>query len=172
MNISHAITSATATSRVVTATSEDAAISTTASKSVPAPKVVDLSSKPLEKTQTYFTGSKQVASSKNAMPENKKPHKTRFAIASQIKLDILNDLDNKVSTIAEVCWKYGVHRNAVGGWKKQREKIRREVEEEGRAKKKCALQDDCLMRIRLGIWAFYELNESLPKSLKLPITHE
>jgi transposase-like protein len=106
------------------------------------------------------------------MPENKKPCKTRVAIASQIKLDILNDLDNKVSTIAEVFRKYGVHHNAVGGWKNQWEKIRREVEEEGHANKKCVLQDDGLMRIRLDIEAFYELNETLPKSLKLPIMGE
>ena len=52
------------------------------------------------------------------MLKSKKLCKTRITITSQIELDILNDLDNKVSTIAEVCRKYGVHRNVVGGWKK------------------------------------------------------
>ena len=46
------------------------------------------------------------------------------------KLDILNKLDNKVSTIAAVCDKYGMHCNAVGRWKKNWDNIRKQVEEE------------------------------------------
>jgi transposase-like protein len=93
-------------------------------------------------------------------------------LTNQQKLDILNDSDKKVSTITAICDKYGVHRNTVGQWKKDSDKIRKEVEEEGRANKRRTFSDDGLRRVRHGIRAFYELNETLPKSLKLPRTRE
>lgn len=64
-----------------------------------------------------------------------------------------------------------MHHNAVGQWKKNRDNIRKQVEEE-RANKKQALADDGLSRVRLGIKAFYELNETLPRSFKIPLTRE
>ena len=109
---------------------------------------------------------------KKAKPAPKKNHKTRVQLTNQQKLDILNELDKKVSTITAIRDKYGVHCNAVGQWKKDRDNMRKEVEEEGRANKKIAIGDDGLRRVRHGIRALYELNKTLPKSLKLPLRRE
>ena len=45
------------------------------------------------------------------MPRTKNLHTTRVDITSQMKLDTLNDFDNKVSNIAAVCQKYNVPNN-------------------------------------------------------------
>jgi hypothetical protein len=58
-------------------------------------------------------------------------------LTNQQKLDILNELNKKVSTITAIFDKYGVHRNTVGQWKKDRDNIRKEVERrDGRIRRK------------------------------------
>jgi len=136
------------------------------------PTIALTTTEPMKKAQTTLAGSKQKATEDNAKPAPKKKCKTKVVLTNQQKLDILNELDNKVITIAAVCDKYGMHHNAVGRWKKNWDNFRKQVEEEGPANKKKASADDGLRRVRLGIRAFYELNETLPKSLKLPLTRE
>ena len=80
------------------------------------------------------------------------------------KLDILTQLDDKVSTVGGIVQKYGIHCNSIANWRKNQDKIQSQVEDEGQANKRRAVRDDGLMRVRVGIRSFYELNESLPKN--------
>jgi len=78
------------------------------------------------------------------------------------KLDILTQLDDKVSTIGGIVQKYGIHCNSIANWRKDRDKIQ-SLEDEGQANMHRAVHDDGLMRVRIAICSFYELNESLTK---------
>ena len=47
-----------------------------------------------------------------------------------------------------------------------------EVEEQGRVKKKKTLTNDGFKRVKDWLYAFYELNNTMPKDLKIPIARE
>ncbi len=47
-----------------------------------------------------------------------------------------------------------------------------EVEEQGRVKKKKTLTNDGFKRVKDWLYAFYELNNTMPKDLKIPITRD
>ncbi len=103
---------------------------------------------------------------------SQKQKSQNFGLTAAEKLDILTQLDDKVSTIGGIVQKYGIHCNSIANWRKDRDKIHSQVEDEGQANKRRAVRDDGLMRVRVGIRSFYELNESLPKKLRTPITRE
>merc|ERR1719232_1091683 len=48
--------------------------------------------------------------------------------------------------------------------------MRKEVEDEGKGKKKRLYPNDGLKRIKAELRAFYDLNETMPEDLKIPIT--
>jgi hypothetical protein len=113
---------------------------------------------------------KAPAPSKTRSSQKRKSQNVGLTAAE--KLDILTQLDDKVSTIGGIVQKYGIHCNSIANWRKDRDKIQSQVKNEGRANKRQAVCDDGLMRVRVGIRSFYELNESLPKKLRIPITCE
>ena len=67
--------------------------------------------------------------------------------------------------------KHNVPRNTLTGWRKRREALAKQAEE-GYSKKQRLVLNDGLKRIKDGIRAFYDLNSSMPKGLKIPITRE
>ena len=69
-----------------------------------------------------------------------------------------------------LCKKHGTNRTSVGKWKALRPQIEKQIEDQYRGAMSRMIRDDGLLRIKDGIRAFYELNNSMPKALKLPIT--
>ena len=65
----------------------------------------------------------------------------------------------------------GVSQSTITRWV-QREKDFLKAKEQGRGKKKATYEKDGLIRIKLDLMTFYELNEKMPDALKLPITGE
>ena len=111
-------------------------------------------------------------------PEPKKPRygkgkqKAKYNVfTTQQKLDILDEIDRKESTVGAILKKHNVPRNMLTGWRKNREALAKQVEE-GHSKKQRLVLNNGLKRIKDGIRAFYDLNSSMPKGLKIPITRE
>ena len=85
---------------------------------------------------------------------------------------IWNQLDRKEITVDEACLKYNLSSNTVHNWRKDRENIEKQVEEEGRPEKKRVMVDDGLGRIQEGVKAFYDDNQDLPEGHKQPLTRK
>ena len=113
-----------------------------------------------------------------ANPKTKKPRycpgkrKTTYNVfTTQQKLDILYEIDRRETTVAAIRKKHNVPKQTLTGWRRKREAMRKAVEE-GALKKRRLYINDGLKRINDGLRAFYDLNESMPKALKIPITRE
>ena len=63
----------------------------------------------------------------------------------------------------------GVSQSTITRWVK-REKDLLKAKDQGRGKKKATYEKDGLIRIKLDLMRFYELNEKMPDALKLPIS--
>mmetsp|Transcript_10728 Transcript_10728/g.26474 ORF Transcript_10728/g.26474 Transcript_10728/m.26474 type:complete len:399 (+) Transcript_10728:76-1272(+) len=106
----------------------------------------------------------------NPTPKVRKAYKKRVEFLHQDKLNILDEIDSKVTTEAVIREKYGISRCTIHNWKKSREKIRVEVEDKGRGEKMRIDRCDGLQRVKDGLYAFYELNNTLPETMKVQIT--
>lgn len=62
-----------------------------------------------------------------------------------------------------LCDKHGTNRTSVGKWKALRPEIEKQIEHQRRGAMTQIREDDGLLRIKDGIRAFYELNNSMPK---------
>lgn len=97
-------------------------------------------------------------------------HKPHTNLTNREKLVILDKLDRNEITAGEACVKYSLHRNTMPNWRKDREKIEKQVEEEGRPEKKRVRVDDGLGCIQAGVKEFYDENQAQPEELKQPLT--
>ncbi len=48
----------------------------------------------------------------------------------------------------------------------------KQIKGERRGDMKRQLNTDGLKRVKVGLYKFYELNDTMPKSLRIPLTHE
>lgn len=154
---------------------KQAAPTEASNSSPPAParvsSVINLSTTK-KRTQTTSLGGKSTDKSGNKRVATKRLATGRKRYTSQEKLHILDEIARKETTQTAVCKEYGCEKTSVRRWKNERAKLEEAVAEEGRAKMKANLKNDPLRRVKDGVRAFYELNNTMPKDLKIPITRE
>jgi hypothetical protein len=78
------------------------------------------------------------------MNKRSRSHKPRTNLSNKQKIMILNQLDRKEILVGKACLKYNLSSNTVSNWRKDRENIEKQVEEEGRPEKKRVMVDDGL----------------------------
>ena len=98
--------------------------------------------------------------------------KRRIELTIDQKLDILDEIERKEMTQNDICKKHNTTKSTVTNWKKNRAALEKAQKEMHRGKKKHIYEKDGLNRIKDGLLAFYELNEIMPRALKLPITRK
>mmetsp|Transcript_14544 Transcript_14544/g.31052 ORF Transcript_14544/g.31052 Transcript_14544/m.31052 type:complete len:103 (+) Transcript_14544:812-1120(+) len=69
-----------------------------------------------------------------------------------------------------LCNKQGTNCTSVGKWKALQPEIEKQIEDQRRGAMTQMREDDGILQIKDGIRAFYELNNSMPKALKIQIT--
>lgn len=110
---------------------------------------------------------KKTPSSKNIKKQSRKEART-FS-NNNFKKEVLEyaDLNGTDSALS----KYKISKQSLSQWKQKRDIINHMVEttHSGGEKKRIRIKDG-LRRIRLGILAFYDLNQTMPKDLQINIT--
>mmetsp|Transcript_12391 Transcript_12391/g.21463 ORF Transcript_12391/g.21463 Transcript_12391/m.21463 type:complete len:383 (-) Transcript_12391:294-1442(-) len=92
--------------------------------------------------------------------------KERVELTNRQKLAILDEIDRKITSQKAVVAKYGINRNTIYYWRKNKDMIKQSIEEEGRGDMKRVQANDGLMRIRDGVRAFFDVGAYL----NLPLT--
>ena len=133
--------------------------------------VIDLTAQK-KRIQTLLPGTKAVGDGPDSKECKKASPKKYQVFLNQDKLNILDEIDRKESTQIAICARHGVSRVSIGTWQKNRDEFKRVVVEEGRANLKRLHCNDPLKQVKDKVRTFYELNESMPKDLKIPITCE
>lgn len=85
------------------------------------------------------------------------------------KLAILEEVDRKHESQEAIAARLGTTRKSIAMWKKDREKMKRQVSEEGRGQMS-RMHSDGLKRIKDELKAFKDLNDNMPEDLKITIT--
>ena len=89
------------------------------------------------------------------------------------KLNILSEYRKKTSSRAGIISKYNCSKSSLSRWKKMESQLKEELaKSRGGGATKRLNSNDGLCRVKNGLLNFYELNESMPKALKIPITRE
>ena len=88
----------------------------------------------------------------------------------KFKLQVLRFLEVPGNTVAAAEMQFKVSKQCISNWKLQKSAIEAACELNPKAKR--VVKNDPLLRIKIGIIAFYELNKSMPNDAKLPITGE
>lgn len=104
-----------------------------------------------------------------AFKQTKKAPKT-FSLKR--KLEILDEIDKGVDSQAAIIRRENTSKSAIFRWKADREKMRQQVDEDHRGDLTRQLKIDGLKRVKDGIYKFYELNDTMPKSLRIPLTRK
>lgn len=113
----------------------------------------------------------ETSKSKKKQRADGEPMKHReFSI--QEKLDILEKLRTKRLTVDIICRQHGCSKSSVKRWKKNEADWKAELTKHMGGKSKRLNVHDGLKRVKDGLHEFYDLNHSMPKDLKLPITRE
>ena len=130
----------------------------------------ETSKKKKKKKQITLDGKKPASNDGAKRATKKRKERVEFTIDE--KLNILKEIDKKEMTQVQICAKYKTTKSTVTGWKRNRAQLEQAQQEQYRGKKKQMYQNDGLKRVKDGLVAFYELNENMPKALKLPITRK
>ena len=123
-------------------------------------------------TQLTLSGKKQSKVPKKAAAGTTKKRKKRQEFSIAEKLQILDELNKGLSQQKQIIAKYNTNRVSVSTWKKQRAQLEKQLDEELRGGRKKMFINDPLKRIKHGVRMFYDLNETMPKALKIPITRK
>jgi hypothetical protein len=101
-----------------------------------------------------------------------KPRKPRTTFTIEQKIFILDEIKKGLSSQERIIAKHNTNRGSVARWKRDRSILEKQLKEELRGNKKRVFSNDPLKRIKHGIRMFYDLNDSMPKALKIPITRK
>eukprot|EP00984_Skeletonema_dohrnii_P031549 scaffold24154_cov78-Skeletonema_dohrnii-CCMP3373.AAC.1 len=104
-------------------------------------------------------------SNENAAKRTSKPPK-RFTM--KFKKEVLDFLDTPGNSVRAAMRRFEISKQNISNWKKSRPEIEKACKMNPNAKR--ANSNDPLLRIKIGILAFYELNQSMPKDGKINIT--
>ena len=105
-------------------------------------------------------------------PKTMKSKGKRQNFSLKRKLELLEEVESKRSSQQEVLKREGIARTSFNRWRKNKDNIMRQVEDDYRGKLKRQLHVDGLKRVKDGIHKFYDLNDTMPKSLRIPLTRE
>lgn len=111
----------------------------------------------------------------NSKPKAFKPlvkKKAPKTFSLKRKLEILDEIDKGVLTQAAIIKRENTSKSAIFRWRADREKMRHQVDEDHRGDLKRQLKIDGLKRVKDGIYKFYDLNDTMPKSLRIPLTRK
>lgn len=101
------------------------------------------------------------------------PKKERKEFTHEEKLAILDEIKKGNATQAAICRKHGASTSSVKRWKQNAEKIRAYLKcDTGIKTTKRIYSSDGLRRIKDALKVFYDLNEAMPRDLKVPLTRE
>ena len=101
---------------------------------------------------------------------SKKLKKSRTELTIHQKLAVLDEINLGGATQNVICKKWGISKQSVIKWKKKREQLQLEADAKGKGKTMRLRTNDGLKRIKDGLDYFYDLNDEMPKDLKIPIT--
>ena len=102
----------------------------------------------------------------------KRPRKAPKEYSIKDKLAILDEIKLGMASQEAICKQRGVSRRSVANWKKQEVQFLKVAAEDGRGGLMRVHATDKLSRIKDGVRKFYDLNNALPKALKIPITRK
>jgi hypothetical protein len=108
----------------------------------------------------------------NTKQQPKKPKKGRKDFSIKRKLEILAEIRRKVTSQKAIIRREGTSKSAVNRWKLEENMMVKQMEEERRGAMKRQLKIDGLKQVREGLHKFYDLNDTMPKSLCIPLTRE
>ncbi len=121
---------------------------------------------PKKKKQTTLT-LKAAPTKKKSQGKHEKKKQTRLSINE--KIAVLDYIERGSST-REACKRFGCSKQSISKWRKDRENLVKSAQFNGKSTR--VVKDDGLMRIKIGILAFYDLNKSMPKDGQISITGE
>jgi len=96
----------------------------------------------------------------------------RKSLSLKRKLELLEEIESKRSSQKEVLKREGIARTCLHRWKKEKDNMKRQIDDDYRGKMKRQLHVDGLKHVKDGIHKFYDLNDTMPKSLRVPLTRE
>ena len=88
------------------------------------------------------------------------------------KLAILDEIRLGMALQESICKQRGVSRRSVANWKKEEVQLRKAAQEENKGALMRVRKSDPLSRIKEAVRKFYDLNNTMPKALKIPITRK
>ena len=115
-----------------------------------------------QKKQTRL---KAAPTKKKSQDKHERKKMTRLTINQ--KLEVLDYIKCGSST-REACKQFGCSRQSISKWNKEVDNLIKSAQFNGKATR--VVKDDGLMRIKIGILAFYDLNKSMPKDAQINIT--
>jgi hypothetical protein len=105
----------------------------------------------------------------------KKAKKAKWALKTftiRQRLNILAEIRRGVHTQKEILLRVGASKSAMHRWKQEEPNLIKQLEEEHCGGWKKMFVNDGLKQVEDGWDKFYELNETMPKTLHIPLTRK
>jgi hypothetical protein len=111
-------------------------------------------------------------SERNTKQRPKKAKKETKTFSIKRRLEILAKIRRSVTSQKAIIEREGTSKSAVCRWKGEESTLLKQIEGERRGDMKRQLKTDGLKRVKVRLYKFYELNDTMPKSLRIPLTRE